>query len=165
MNLVLCGMMGCGKTTVGRILAQMTGRRFVDTDEEIVKTHGAITDLFERYGEPYFRTLETETVRRLGDGLVVATGGGLVLNAENCRVLKENGKIFYLHTSCGSLTERVKGDRSRPLLSVGDVENKVRELTKKRDPIYRAVADVIVATDGKTAEEVARAIIAAWEAL
>lgn len=164
MNLVLCGMMGCGKTTVGGILATLLNRRFVDTDEEIVKAHGAISELFERFGEPYFRALETETVRSLDcDGLVIATGGGVVLKEENRRLLQEHGKIFYLHTSCENLIRRVEGDHSRPLLRGGDVERKVRELTKQRDSVYRAAADYIIETDGKTAEEVAKAIVAVWE--
>ena len=85
MNLILCGMMGAGKTTIGIKIAEITGRRWYDTDELIVDKYGKIADIFEYYGEPHFRKLETEIVKELAqkDGLVISTGGGLVLKKEN----------------------------------------------------------------------------------
>ena len=93
MNIVLCGMMGAGKTAVGSRLGEMLGCRWVDTDALIVEKHGEIATIFERFGEEYFRGLETETVKTLvqEDGLVVSVGGGLVLKEENLSLLKENG--------------------------------------------------------------------------
>lgn len=165
MNLALCGMMGVGKSTVGRILAQRTGKTLVDTDEEIVRTHGAIANIFAEYGEAYFRALETETVRRLSgrDGLILSTGGGLVLKPENCQLLKRKGKIVYLSATLETLLSRVRVDMSRPLLQTGEVEERMKGLFAAREGIYRAVADLIVETDGKTAEEVADSILANWE--
>ena len=96
MNIVLCGMMGCGKTTVAAELSRITGRESVDTDAEIVKRHGRIADIFEKFGESRFREIETEEVERLSsrDGLIIATGGGCVLYDRNVRILKRGGKIF-----------------------------------------------------------------------
>ena len=98
MNLILCGMMGAGKTTVGIKIAETVGLRWYDTDDVIVENHGKISDIFKRYGEEYFRKLETETVAKLSkkDGLVISVGGGLVLKEENVELLKRNGKIVYL---------------------------------------------------------------------
>ena len=95
MNIVLCGMMGAGKTAVGSRLGEMLGCRWVDTDALIVEKHGEIATIFERLGEEYFRGLETETVKTLvqEDGLVVSVGGGLVLKEENLSLLKGNGVI------------------------------------------------------------------------
>ena len=94
MNLILCGMMGSGKTTVGIKIADRTSLRWYDTDELIVDKHGKISDIFEYYGEPHFRKLETEIVRELAqkDDLVISTGGGLVLKKENNELLQKNGK-------------------------------------------------------------------------
>ena len=95
MNVVLCGMMGVGKTTIGAYLAQALGLCQVDTDDLIVKKYGDISTIFERRGEEYFRAIETEIVRELvqEDGLVISVGGGLVLKEENVSLLKKNGKI------------------------------------------------------------------------
>ena len=97
MNIVLCGMMGSGKTTIGIKIAELTGRRWSDTDGVIADKHGKISDIFEYYGEAHFRKLETEIVKELvkQDGLVISTGGGLVLKKENNALLQENGKIVF----------------------------------------------------------------------
>ena len=86
--------MGCGKTTIGRKIAENTGKRWLDTDDFIVEKHGKITDIFAKHGEAYFRDLETETVRALAqeDGLIISVGGGLVLRTENNALLRQNGK-------------------------------------------------------------------------
>ena len=100
MNIVLCGMMGVGKSSVGIRIAEHTGRMWYDTDIVITDRHGRISDIFEYYGEPYFRSLETDIVRELADrdGLVISTGGGLVLKPENSELLKKNGRIFFIRT-------------------------------------------------------------------
>ncbi len=163
MNIVLCGMMGAGKTSVGIKIAELSHRRWVDTDEVIVNRYGNISNIFERYGEAHFRALETETVRELStqEGLVVSTGGGLVLKTENCALLKEKGKIFFLRASLETLENRVRDDESRPLLKEKDkLREKLSNLLKERTPVYERVANAIVDTDGKSVEQVAREILA-----
>ena len=122
MNLVLCGMMGCGKTTVGKLLARALSWVWVDTDELIVSRHGKITDIFQQKGEAFFRALETETVKTLAkkDRLVISTGGGLVLRSENVSFLKEQGTIVYLRARKQTLISRLAADKDRPLLQTAE---------------------------------------------
>ena len=164
MNLVLCGMMGAGKTTVGERLAQRIGRRFYDTDSLIEEKHGKILDVFERYGEKYFRGLETELVTALAqrDNLVIATGGGLVLKEENSALLQKSGKIVFLRATLNTLTDRLRADIERPLLqtSSGNLRERLTALMEERTPIYERVAEYIVDVDNKTPEEIVREIIA-----
>lgn len=168
MNIVLCGMMGVGKSSVGIRIAEKTGRRWFDTDVVISGRHGKISDIFEFYGEAHFRALETEVVRELvcSDHLVISTGGGLVLKVENSKLLKEKGKIFFLRANVSTLLSRVHGDDTRPLLrDSSKTEDTLNCLLKERTPIYEQVADFIVDVDGKTVEEVADEIIALMEAI
>ncbi len=160
MNIVLCGMMGAGKTAVGEALSRLSGRKAVDTDALIEEKYGRITDIFAAHGEAYFRDLETETARRLAeeDGLVIATGGGFVLREENCALLKRKGKIFFLRARLQTLLARLEGDSSRPLLA-GGAEKKLRELLPVRTPVYERAADHVVDTDGRTPEDIAREIL------
>ena len=118
MNLILCGMMGAGKTSVGRAIADLTGRVWCDTDDIIVKQYGPISDIFKNHGEAYFRGLETETVKALTaqDNLVISVGGGLVLRQENVDLLRKNGKIVFLSATVETLVQRLCADTSRPLL-------------------------------------------------
>lgn len=164
MNLILCGMMGVGKTTVGVKIAELTGRRWFDTDEMIIDRHGNISDIFEYYGEEYFRRLESEIVKELAkmDNLIVSTGGGLVLKPENNSLLQENGKIIFLRAKPETLTERLKINENRPLLQGGGsgaIAAKLSELLRVRTPVYEIVSDFIVDVDGKTAEETAAEIV------
>ncbi len=168
MNIVLCGMMGVGKSCVGIRVAELTGRRWYDTDIVISDRHGRISDIFEYYGESHFRSLETEVVRELADrdGLVISTGGGLVLMPENNELLKRNGKIVFLRASFETLLERVRADDTRPLLKdTGKTAERLGELLERRTPIYEAVADFIVDTDGKSVDDVAREVVALAEVL
>ncbi|MDE6059549.1 MAG: shikimate kinase [Clostridia bacterium] len=160
MNVVLCGMMGAGKSTVGFQLARLAGKKWVDTDYLIEKRYGKISDIFASRGEAYFRALETDTVRSLSqkDGLVISTGGGLVMREENCALLKENGKIVFLRAKLQTLLSRVKLDGTRPLLKEGNVEEKLTALLEERMPVYERVSDLIVDTDGKKKYEIAREI-------
>lgn len=164
MNLILCGMMGAGKTTVGIKVAELTGRRWYDTDGLIVDKYGKIADIFEYYGEAHFRKLETEIVKDLAkmDDLIISTGGGLVLKKENNVVLQENGKIIFLRASLDTLSKRLKVDGERPLLqtSTESIRDRLEKLMKERAPVYEHVADYIVDVDGKTPEEIAQEIIA-----
>ncbi len=162
MNIILCGMMGCGKTTVGVCLAKKMNREYVDTDAVIVERFGSIADIFERYGEGYFRDLETEVVKELGceNDLVIATGGGLVLRQENVKLLKANGKIVFLQASVDTLVERLQTDTERPLLhKVESLRARVQELLKDRARVYENVADFIVDVDEKNPEQIAREIV------
>lgn len=163
MNIVLCGMMGVGKSSVGIRIAELTGRRWFDTDIVISDRHGRISDIFEYYGEAHFRTLETGVVKELSgqDGLVISTGGGLVLKHENTELIKKNGKIFFLRASFETLLERVRADETRPLLKdTGKTAERLGELLQERMPVYEHVADYIIDTDGKAVDEVAREVVA-----
>ena len=164
MNLILCGMMGAGKTTIGIIIAELTGRRWYDTDGLIVDKHGKIADIFDYYGEAHFRKLETEIVKELAKkaNLIISTGGGLVLKSENNAVLQENGKIVFLRATLETLAHRLKVDGERPLLqtSTENIRDRLARLMKERTPVYEHVADYIVDVDGKTPEELAQEIVA-----
>lgn len=159
MNVVLAGMPGSGKTTVSQVLGKLLGAEVIDTDEEIVKNYGAITEIFDKFGEECFRNLETETVRKVceNDNAVISTGGGCLLRAENVKLFKTNGKIIFLRTAYETLLKRVEGDTSRPLLKGGESE-KLKALMQARTPIYESAADFTVDTDGLTPEEVAEKI-------
>lgn len=163
MNLILCGMMGAGKTTIGIKIAEITGRRWYDTDGVIVDKHGKISDIFEYYGEAHFRKLETEVIKELAamDNLVISTGGGLVLKSENNALLKQNGKIVFLRASLETLACRLHVDGTRPLLqtSTESIRDRLSRLMKERMPVYEHVADYVVDVDGKTPEQIAREIV------
>ena len=153
-NIVLIGMPGSGKSTVGRIL-QKTGFDFVDTDDEIEKRCGcSIRELIETRGEAYFRDLESDVVRDVSSssGRIIATGGGAVLRAQNVRSLRQNGKLYFLNASL----DRLHAAGNRPL---ANTEEKIKKLYQERMPVYRAAADVTV-PDMESAEAEAAAIIA-----
>ena len=161
MRIVLCGMMGCGKTTVARALSLRLGWGFTDTDEWIVHRHGNISDIFAQKGEAYFRQLETEAVQALpcGKNTIVSVGGGLVLKAENVRLLKEQGKIVYLQAEKETLQRRLEGDTTRPLLAGEALSARLDELLAARSAVYEGVADIVVCVDKKTPAEIADEIV------
>ena len=139
--------MGAGKTTVGRQLARRLGRRFFDSDHEIVERTGVlIPTIFEIEGEEGFRRRESQTIAELSgvDNIVLATGGGAVLNPENRRILHETGWWVYLNVPPVLLYERTKHDRNRPLLQVENPLAKLEELYAARDPLYREAAHFVV---------------------
>lgn len=161
-NLVLCGFMGCGKTTVGTLLAKQTGRTFVDMDCFIEENEGtAVSEIFARRGEAAFRLLEQEAAAALSrkSNLVTAAGGGALLTPGNTAVLKENGIVILLDASLDVIRERLKGDQSRPLLAKPNREEAMEQLYYQRIEAYRAAADYIVPAD-ESAEKVAEKI---WE--
>lgn len=146
-NIYLVGLMGAGKTTIGRQLARRLGRRFLDSDHEIeVRTGVRIPTIFEIEGEEGFRRREVQTIAELtGErGIVLATGGGVVLNPENRHRLHETGWVVYLNVPPALLYERTRHDRNRPLLCVDDPLAKLTELYSIRDPLYREVAHLVV---------------------
>ncbi len=159
MNVVLCGMMGCGKSCVSREMGRLYGYEVIDTDAEIEKKYGKISDIFAARGEEYFRGLEAQVIKEVSakDGVVIATGGGSVLRKENVERLKACGKIIYLKTDESTIISRLENDNERPLLQ-GGVKEKVHSILLAREPVYAAVADIAVKTDGRTAEEIAKLI-------
>lgn len=160
-NLVLTGLMGCGKTTVGRIIATELGWGFLDTDRLIEEATGStIPALFREKGEPYFRQVEKEVIHGLvgKTRTVVATGGGAVLNGENRRVLQSFGLVIYLKASPEVLGGRVILSGNRPLLFGQNPVDVLAELLHEREKFY-SEADEVINTDQRTPEEVAAAII------
>lgn len=146
-NIYLVGLMGAGKTTVGRQLARRLGRVFFDSDHEIVARTGvAVPTIFEIEGEDGFRRREAQTIAELTelDGIVMATGGGAVLNAETRKRLHESGWVVYLNVPPALLFERTKHDKNRPLLQVENPLARLEELHASRDPLYREVAHLTV---------------------
>jgi shikimate kinase len=166
-NLYLVGMMGAGKTTVGRALARRLKLRFVDSDHEIEARCGVkIPVVFEIEGEAGFRARESQAIAELTacDGIVLATGGGAVLLEENRRLLAENGTVVYLRATPEHLYERVRQDRNRPLLATGNPLARLRELYRERDPLYRSVADVVVDTGRQSVQTLTRTLLEKLEA-
>ncbi len=163
MNIILCGMMGSGKTTIGIKIAEETGRRWYDTDGIIEDRYGKISDIFEYYGEAHFRRLETQIVQELcqKDNLIISTGGGLVLKEENNTLLQKNGKIVFLRANLETLASRLKVDGTRPLLehSTEGIKDRLQRLLIERSPIYERASDYVVDVDNKTVEQIALEII------
>ena len=156
MNFVLCGMMGSGKTALGKNIAAATGRKWLDTDDVIVQRYGVISEIFATKGEEYFRGLETQVVEELSeqDGYVISTGGGLVLREKNVELLKNNGKILFLRASAETLLKWLSGDTARPLLQGQEsLEKKINRLLKERTPAYERAADLCLDVDGYSVEE------------
>lgn len=149
-NIYLVGLMGAGKTTVGRTLARRLDMHFIDSDHEIqARTGVSIPTIFEIEGETGFRKREAQVIADLtkNTGLVMATGGGVVLNPENRALLKANGLVVYIDVSPEALCERIRHDKNRPLIQVADPLARLQELHAQRDPLYREVADMVV--DGR----------------
>lgn len=160
-NLILVGLMGSGKTTIGRLVADRLGWDLIDTDRLIVDRTGTpIPVLFQEKGEPFFRRLEKEVLLELKDRerMVVATGGGTVLAAENRRLLKETGLVIYLKTAPAVLAARVGRGEGRPLLMGRDPVPALTALLAEREAYYHQ-ADLVVVTDGRTPHQVAAEII------
>ena len=161
-NIYLVGPMGAGKTTVGRHLAELLGREFLDSDHEIERKTGAtIPWIFEKEGELGFRQRESNVLNELTarPALVLATGGGAVTAPENRKFLKQRGIVVYLYTPVELQLQRTFRDKNRPLLQVEDPEQKLRDLLSQRDPLYREVADHIIETNQGAARELAQRIL------
>lgn len=160
-NLYLIGAMGAGKSTVGRALAKTMGKDFVDSDREIeAQTGASISLIFELEGEEGFRRREESMIEQLAerDGIVLATGGGVVLSESNRARLMARGFCIYLDAPVDLLVERTRRDRGRPLLADTDPRERLTDLLEERDPLYRMVADMVLKTDRRTARHVVREI-------
>lgn len=159
-NYVLIGYMGCGKTTIGQALSKNMNLKFQDTDAMIVEKQGmSINDIFDRFGEGYFRDLETETLKEMCDSTentVLSCGGGLPMREENRSLLKKIGKVVYLSVKPDTVYDRLKDDDTRPLLR-GDedtVKEKINSMIKTRGPVYESCADVVIETDNLSIDEI-----------
>lgn len=148
-NLILCGFMGCGKTTLAKSLSKKLNMPLIDTDEEIVKRQGrSIADIFATDGEEYFRDLETSLIKELSEsqGNVISLGGGLAANKKNHPYLKKAGTVILLDCGINQTLKRITGDASRPLTAGGKEDIIARYNNRK--PIYEAVADIIIDSSG-----------------
>ena len=157
-NCILIGYMGCGKTTIGRRVAEILKLEFVDTDARIEKEQGiTISKIFETKGENYFRELETETLRELlenNERCVISVGGGLPLREENRKLLQQLGKVIYLKAQPDTIYNRVKGDTTRPLLQTKNPKARIEEMLSAREEKYMAAAETIVRVDEKDIFEI-----------
>lgn len=148
-NVFLVGPMGVGKTTIGRVLAELLGLEFFDSDREIEASTGAdIPWIFDVEGESGFRLRESRMIEQLSQksNIVLATGGGAVMSPENREWLKARGVVVYLRAPISQQVERTSRDKSRPLLQTPNPEKKIRELMKIREPLYQDVADMVIDT-------------------
>lgn len=160
-SVFLVGPMGVGKTTIGRQLAAALGFEFADSDHEIQRRTGVdIPTIFEFEGEQGFRQREAQVIDELTRRrhLVLATGGGVVLDPENRKRLAARGRVIYLYCSPQQQYDRTARDRNRPLLQTEDPLQRLKGLTEERDPLYRQVADLVVSTERRAAAAVVREI-------
>lgn len=160
-NIFLIGPMGSGKSAVGRHLARLLRFAFHDSDADIeAKTGVDIAFIFEKEGEAGFRVREKESIERLTqlESVVLATGGGAVIDADNRRVLAQRGVVVYLQTSLEQQLERTRHARHRPLLNGTDPEQKLKELMLRRAELYAEIAVLTVSTDGRRVQLVAEEI-------
>jgi len=166
LNIVLVGLSGSGKTTVGKLLEKsLNNLRFVDTDEIIVENEKkSINDIFAESGEQKFREIEKAVVEKVSmeNNLIISTGGGVVLYKENMLNLKKNGIIFYLKTSPEVIAKRLKNDDTRPLLKVNDVKEKLYKMLEIREKLYET-ADVTINTDKLPPEKTVESILKEYE--
>ena len=161
-NIILMGFMGAGKTTIGKKLSKALNWEFIDTDAYIEEEQGRkISDIFAEDGELAFRDMETDLLKHLQNGenqFVLSIGGGMPVREENRALLRNLGTVIYLKTSKEEIIRRVSGDKNRPLLQGGDLEEKVTNLMNARECIYIETAHVEIVTDGKTPEQVVKEI-------
>jgi shikimate kinase len=161
-NIFLIGPMGAGKSTIGRQLAKQFGIDFLDSDREIeVRTGADIPLIFDLEGEQGFRARERAVIDDLTKlkGVVVATGGGAILDADNRHHLSARGRVVYLHTSVDQQLRRTSRDRHRPLLQTEDPRGRLAQLMAEREPLYREIADLTVETDGRSVSAVVKEIV------
>ena len=161
-NIYLVGLMGAGKTTVGKLIAKQMGKAFYDSDQEIKDRTGvSISHIFEVEGEAGFRARESSVLKELVQlkDIVLATGGGAILSEENRALLKRNGTVIYLRASVNDLWARTRHDRNRPLLQTEDPHAKLSEFFAIRDPLYREIADYVIDTSRQSVSNLVHHIL------
>lgn len=158
-NVILTGMMGSGKTSVGLELAKILECDFFDLDEIIEKKYGKITQIFKDKGENYFREIETSELKNFKNNraFVLSTGGGAVLKEENLEILRSLGEVFYLSANAQTIYDRVKEQTQRPLLNTKDPKKTIEDILSSRLEKYEKSGEKIV-TDNKNIEQIAREI-------
>lgn len=162
MNVILCGFMGCGKSTIGKAISKKIKYEFIDSDEFIEKQEKmTIPEIFEKFGEDYFRNKETDAISKISklDHCVVSLGGGAVLNKKNANIIKKSGKLYFLNVSAQEVYNRLKDDDTRPLLQTDDKLSAISSLLSKRLPIYTEVSDVKINVDSKKIDEIIKEIL------
>ncbi|WP_422960233.1 bifunctional shikimate kinase/3-dehydroquinate synthase AroKB [Undibacterium sp. Xuan67W] len=165
-NIFLVGLMGSGKTTVGRALAKKLNKQFIDSDHEIeARTGVSIPVIFEIEGETSFRQREADVIRDLTsqDGIVLATGGGAILSEASRKYLQERGTVIYLRAGISSILQRTRHDKNRPLLRTADPRKKLEELEAQRDPLYHEVAHLVIETGRPNVQFLVQSILAQLE--
>jgi shikimate kinase len=161
-NVVLIGLMGAGKTTIGAALAKRLGKEFVDSDHVLEEHCGvSVATIFEVEGEQHFRDRETATLRELSSktNMVLSTGGGAVLRPENREILRETGVVVYLHAPPEVSYQRLRRSRDRPLLKTDDPLARLQTLYRDRDPLYRETAHCIVESDREHCSQVVHVVM------
>ena len=163
MNIVLMGYRGTGKSTVGRLLAARLGRELVSTDAEIVKrAQRTIPEIVAQEGWEYFRDLESDICRELAsrDQLVIDTGGGAILRAQNVEALKKNSTVFWLTASVETIAKRIGGDNQRPSLTgIKSFVDEIQDVLQERTPNYQAAADHSIATDDRSINQLVETLL------
>ena len=164
-NIVLIGMSGSGKTAVGKFLSKKLNMKLMDTDDIIVlNSKNTIPYIFSEYGEKYFRGLEEKVIKdiSLKTGLIISTGGGVVLNKKNVHLLKKKGILFFLEATIDTIVKNIESSfqTHRPLLENNKgLEDRIRNIYKKREELYISSGDYIVKVDNKSVEEIGEEII------
>ena len=160
-NIFLVGFMGVGKSTIAKELKKILDMNLVEMDARIVHEQGmSIKDIFEEYGENYFRDIESKLVLDIGDegNTIVSCGGGVVLRPENVEHMRQSGKVVYLTATPESIFERVKNGNERPILNGNMNVDYIKGLMEKRKPFYEAAADIMIETDNKSIEKICQEI-------
>ena len=161
-NIILVGLMGSGKTTIGKQLSKSLERKFLDTDHAIEEKTGVdVSTIFELEGEEGFRSREHNFLKDLkgSQKLVIATGGGIVISIKNRDLLKKLGCVVYLRSNIKDLVSRLKDDKTRPLIQNVNLSQKINDLFNERDPLYSSVANYIIETKNKKINDIKKEIL------
>jgi shikimate kinase len=160
-NLVLIGYRGTGKSEVAKLLGKRLGMEVVSLDAEIVRQEGPIPDIVAKHGWPHFRDIESEVTKRVAarDGIIIDSGGGVILRSENVETLRRNGKLIWLRASVPVIVKRIEGGTQRPALTEGkSFTDEVEDVLRERTPLYEAAAHAQVDTDRRDLEQVAEEV-------
>lgn len=156
-NIFIVGLMGSGKTSIGKLLAKRTGRLFIDIDNEIIKESDmTITEIFNKFGENHFRDLEHKILSKVKsiENHVISTGGGIILKLENIKIMKNSGTIIFLDIDVETQLSRVKNKKNRPLLNSNNMVENLVNIKKERDYIYKNISDYIISISEKNKSEI-----------